>query len=160
MSASPIRYRGECFDSALGDPIPVEKAFELGCDRMVLILTKPERVLRTPGKDELFARGIQRKYPAAAEKLRQRARRYNEGVALAQEYAKKGQGSHGTPLCEGLCGRQENNGLFQHRKRSCMQKIRTMTDAMGHLSVLGIFQIAEKAATELMGELNLGSITP
>ncbi len=80
----------EYFDGALGDPIPVEKAFELGCDRVVLILTKPEHVLRTPGKDELFARGIQRKYPAAAEKLRQRARRYNEGVARAQEYAKQG----------------------------------------------------------------------
>ncbi len=35
----------------------------------------------------------------------------------------------------------------------------SMTDAMGHLSVLGIFQIAEEAATEWMGELNLDSIT-
>ena len=33
---------------------------------------------------------IRRKYPAAAEKLRQRARRYNESVALAQEYARQG----------------------------------------------------------------------
>ncbi len=35
----------------------------------------------------------------------------------------------------------------------------SMTDAMGHLSVLGIFQIAEEAATEFMGALNLDSIT-
>lgn len=78
------------FDGALGDPVPVEKAFDLGCDRVVLILSKPESTLRTPGKDELFARGIQRKYPAAAEKLRQRAQRYNECVARAQEYACQG----------------------------------------------------------------------
>lgn len=80
----------EYFDGALGDPIPVEKAFEMGCDRVVLILTKPENTPRASGKDELFARGIQRRYPVAAEKLRQRARRYNEGVARAQEYARQG----------------------------------------------------------------------
>ncbi len=80
----------EYFDGALGDPIPVEKAFEMGCDRVVLILTKPENTPRASGKDELFARGIQRRYPAAAERLRQRARRYNEGVAQAQEYARQG----------------------------------------------------------------------
>lgn len=78
------------FDGALGDPVPVEKAFELGCDRVVLILSKPESTLRTSGKDELFARGIQRKYPAAAEKLRQRAQRYNACVVKAQEYARQG----------------------------------------------------------------------
>lgn len=35
----------------------------------------------------------------------------------------------------------------------------SITDATGHLSVLGIFQIAEEAATELMGELSLDSVT-
>lgn len=29
------------YDGALGDPVPVEKAFQLGCDRVVVILTKP-----------------------------------------------------------------------------------------------------------------------
>ncbi len=80
----------EYYDGALGDPVPIEKAFELGCDRVVLILTKPENVLRSPKKDEKLAAGIRRRYPAAAEKLCQRARRYNEGVALAQEYARQG----------------------------------------------------------------------
>lgn len=78
------------YDGALGDPVPIEKAFELGCDRVVLILTKPENVLRSPKKDEKLAAGIRRRYPAVAEKLRQRAQRYNEGVALAQEYARQG----------------------------------------------------------------------
>lgn len=78
------------FDGALGDPVPVEKAFRLGCDRVVVILTKPENVLRTPGKDEKLAAGIRKKYPAAAEKMRQRAQRYNESVAAAQEYVRQG----------------------------------------------------------------------
>ncbi len=78
------------YDGALGDPVPVEKAFQLGCDRVVLILTKPESVLRNPKRDEKLAAGIRKKYPAAAEKLCKRAQRYNKSVALAQEYARQG----------------------------------------------------------------------
>lgn len=33
------------YDGALGDPVPVEKAFALGCDCVVVLLTKPENVL-------------------------------------------------------------------------------------------------------------------
>ena len=78
------------YDGALSDPVPVEKAFQLGCDRVVVILTKPEQVLRTPEKDEKVAARIRKKYPAAAEILCQRAQQYNKSVALAQEYAKEG----------------------------------------------------------------------
>ena len=78
------------YDGALGDPVPVEKAFQLGCGRVVVILTKPEQELRTPKKDERIAALIRRKYPAAAEKLCQRAQRYNGSVALAQDYARQG----------------------------------------------------------------------
>ena len=50
---SGLEYRQGAlyFDGALGDPVPVQKAFELGCDRVVLILTKPEREIRHSGKD-------------------------------------------------------------------------------------------------------------
>ncbi len=78
------------YDGALGDPVPVEKAFQLGCDRVIVILTKPEHVLRDPKKDEKLAAGIRKRYPAAAEKLCKRAQRYNESVAMAQEYARQG----------------------------------------------------------------------
>ena len=78
------------YDGALGDPVPIKKAFQLGCDRVVVILTKPEKELRTSRKDEKIAAGIRKKYPAAAEKLCRRAQRYNESVALAQDYARQG----------------------------------------------------------------------
>ena len=78
------------YDGALGDPVPAEKAFELGCDRVVVILTKPENIPRNSKKDERFAAGIRKKYPLAAERLCERAQRYNEEVALAQKYAKQG----------------------------------------------------------------------
>ncbi len=78
------------YDGALGDPVPVKKAFASGCDRVVVLLTRPENVLRTSEQDEKLAARIRKKYPHAAEKLRQRANRYNESVALAQEYAREG----------------------------------------------------------------------
>ncbi len=78
------------YDGALSDPVPIEKAFQLGCDRVVVILTKPESVLRNSKKDQKTASLIRKKHPAAAEKLCQRAQLYNEEVALAKEYAKQG----------------------------------------------------------------------
>lgn len=78
------------YDGALGNPVPVEKAFELGCDLVVLILTKPENKPREQGFDAKLAKRIRKKYPKAAEQLTLRAQHYNEGVAAAREYAKQG----------------------------------------------------------------------
>lgn len=78
------------YDGALGDPIPVRKAFELGCDKVVLILTKPADKPREVGYDAKLAARIQKKYPLAAEQLRLRAEHYNNGVALARSYADQG----------------------------------------------------------------------
>ena len=78
------------FDGALSDPVPIEKAFQEGCDKVVLLLTKPRDILRAPGKDPMIARLIQRRYPGAAEGLRQRAARYNAGVEAARRYAAEG----------------------------------------------------------------------
>lgn len=87
----PYEVRGrQYFDGALGNPVPVQKAFDDGCDRVVLILTKPENILRSSRADELVASQIHKKYPNAARMLRAKAERYNEGVMLAQAYAGKG----------------------------------------------------------------------
>ena len=79
-----------CYDGALGDPVPVAKAFEMGCDKVVLILTLPEDTIRQSGKDERLARRIRKEFPEAAEAMRNRAGRYNEGVELARQYAAEG----------------------------------------------------------------------
>ena len=78
------------YDGALSDPVPLEKAFQLGSDRVVLILTKPEQMLRSPKKDEKLAACIRHAHPAAAEKLCLRAQRYNENVALARMRTRQG----------------------------------------------------------------------
>lgn len=78
------------YDGALSDPIPVQKAFSMGCDRAVLILTKPRAFRRTAGRDEKLARLIRKKYPVAAKKMADRAALYNEQMDCAEEYASAG----------------------------------------------------------------------
>ncbi|MDE7260513.1 MAG: patatin family protein [Oscillospiraceae bacterium] len=78
------------FDGALADPVPVEKAFQCGCDKVVVLLTRPADRERGPGKDAFFADRIQHRYPFAARKLRTRVERYNEGVTLAKKYQEAG----------------------------------------------------------------------
>lgn len=78
------------YDGALGDPVPVQKALDEGCDKIVLILTKPKDVIREPGSDTFFADRIKHRYPHAAESFKQRAKRYNEGVAFAKELEREG----------------------------------------------------------------------
>ena len=82
--------RNPYYDGALGDPVPVEKAFELGCDLVVLILTKPADRPRGQGHDAKLAKRIRKKYPKAAEQLCLRAQHYNESVAIAREYERQG----------------------------------------------------------------------
>lgn len=78
------------YDGALGDTVPLLKAFELGCDRVVLLLTLPLDTVRTADKDKKLAARIRKKYQLAADKLEQRAEHYNEGVALAKKLAAEG----------------------------------------------------------------------
>ena len=39
------------YDGGLSDPIPVKKAFADGCDKLVVILTRPKNYYRSPSKD-------------------------------------------------------------------------------------------------------------
>ena len=79
-----------CFDGALSDPVPVQRALADGCDKVVVILTRPRQVPRSGEQDRLLARFLRRRYPRAAENLCLRAERYNRGVAMAAELEKQG----------------------------------------------------------------------
>lgn len=65
------------YDGGISDPIPYKRAFEKGCDRLVVILTRPKDMFRDPKKDEKIAKLLSRKYPRAAVAVRRRAELYN-----------------------------------------------------------------------------------
>lgn len=61
FACRPYEIQGNLyFDGALGDSVPFEKAFQLGCDRVVVILTKPQDVLRDSAKGEKIAAFIRK----------------------------------------------------------------------------------------------------
>ena len=91
VACKPIEIDGvPYYDGALGDTIPLQKAFADDCDKVVLLLTKPVGTIRADGTDRKLARVIRHKYPKAAEQLSLRAQHYNEGIIRAQELAEEG----------------------------------------------------------------------
>ena len=79
-----------CYDGGLAEPVPIKKAFEEGCEKVVVVLTKPREFLRIPDKDVRISRLIRYKYDKVAHSLKTRAEKYNESVALAKAYEKQG----------------------------------------------------------------------
>lgn len=62
------------YDGALADPVPIQKAFDLGCDRVVLLLTKPSDIPpflpQRPADCPHDRTGISRLCPSAAHPRR------------------------------------------------------------------------------------------
>ena len=69
-----------CYDGGLADPIPYKRAFRAGCDKVIVILTKPRDTIRNSGKDRALAVAIVGDYPKAAETWIGRAELYNRSV--------------------------------------------------------------------------------
>ncbi len=78
------------FDGGIADPVPVQKAIDDGCDRIVLVLTRPKDVIREQHKDVAPARILRRSHPEAAERLLERYAPYNTEVAAAKQYEAEG----------------------------------------------------------------------
>ena len=78
------------FDGALSDPIPVKKAFDLGCDRVILLLTRPEDQARDLHEDDKAVKLLHHRYPAASASLHLRAKKYNDSVAYTRKLAEEG----------------------------------------------------------------------
>ncbi|MCI1966025.1 MAG: patatin family protein [Oscillospiraceae bacterium] len=79
------------YDGGIADPVPIQKAFDDGCGKVAVILTKPRYAVRVQKKDVPLARILRHQYPKAAENLLLRYQKYNSGVALAKKYEKRGQ---------------------------------------------------------------------
>lgn len=64
------------YDGAITDPIPIEKAFEDGCDKVIVVLTRPIDYRKETQYVGTFKR-IKKKYPKMLEKLYARCDLYN-----------------------------------------------------------------------------------
>ena len=53
----------------MSDSIPVQKAMDDGCDKLVVILTKPHDFVKEPERDRFIYKRLCRKYPKIIEAL-------------------------------------------------------------------------------------------
>ena len=91
VANKPYYVNGEpYFDGGMSDPIPLQECLDAGCDKVVLILTRPRDFRRAVSKDKYIAALLSLKYPRAAEAMRRRAKVYNLELDLAENLEKQG----------------------------------------------------------------------
>ena len=78
------------FDGGLSDPIPLEKCLEEGCEKTVIILTRPKDFRRSADSDNMIVKLLRKKYPEAAKAMHTRADHYNSVLDMAVEMEKDG----------------------------------------------------------------------
>ena len=77
----------EYFDGGISNPVPIKEAFKFGCDKVVLLLTKPIDFVRGSRINAFIAKIIRHSYPKAAENLTKMAKSYNDSIKWAKEKA-------------------------------------------------------------------------
>ena len=65
------------YDGGCSDPIPWKRAFDAGCDRVVVVLTRERNYRKGPDKTFRALEASLRKYPAFLDTMRNRAEQYN-----------------------------------------------------------------------------------
>ena len=86
----PYAWKGGLYyDGGLSDPIPYKRCLDAGCDKIVVVLTRPRDYFRDPAKDERMAKLLY-KYPEAAKALTFRSRLYNDQLKDVTELERQG----------------------------------------------------------------------
>lgn len=89
----PVEIDGrEYMDGSISDSIPVKRAFDCGCDRVVAVLAKPVDESATDYSRFKFAidKMYRGDYPIFADRLMDRLERYDEQCKELEEYVKQG----------------------------------------------------------------------
>ena len=79
-------------DGGVSDSIPVKKCLELGCDKVIVVLTQPEGFIKKKISDKKVKtiKFVFRKYPKLVERMLNRHNDYNECIEYINELEKEG----------------------------------------------------------------------
>ncbi|MGN0688437.1 MAG: patatin family protein [Oscillospiraceae bacterium] len=93
MLCSPVELDGKHYlDGSIADSIPIERALSKGCDRLVIVLTKPESNV-APTDYRIFKGVLQtiyKDYPRFVEKCLERVDNYDRTARLMQQLKDEG----------------------------------------------------------------------
>lgn len=105
----PIEIDGKFYmDGGISDSIPFRYALEEGgCDKVVVVLTRPRGYVKTPEKTAKLVKLLYPKYPKLAEALADRHNMYNRELSELYELEKQGKALIITPDKDYKIGRTE-----------------------------------------------------
>ncbi len=90
-ACKPYPIKGNLyFDGGVSEPIPFKKAFDDGCDKVVVMVTRTPDYVKPKQKNLPLISYMLRKYPKVIELLKNRHNAYNESVAAVKELEKQG----------------------------------------------------------------------
>lgn len=106
------------YDGGVSDSIPADRALSQGCDKVVLILSKPRSFVKQPEKFRILYSAACRRYPKIVELLDNRHILYTESFRHAFELEKEGTAfifapSRNLPMSTYAMDAAENQRLYE-----------------------------------------------
>lgn len=74
----------EYFDGGISDPLPIQKAFEFGCDKVVVVVPRP--LVEKKREYSYLMKPFLKKYPETLKLLANRPQIYNDEIKLIKKY--------------------------------------------------------------------------
>lgn len=96
-------------DGGIADSIPYKQPIKAGCDKNIIILTRPRDYIKTDEPAMKLAIRRYKKYPELCEAMKTRAKRYNMSVLEIKKLQSEGKAFVFTPKTTFNVGRTENN---------------------------------------------------
>ncbi|MBQ8170537.1 MAG: patatin family protein [Oscillospiraceae bacterium] len=93
MLCEPVEFDGKHYlDGSIADSIPIERALEMGCDKVVIVLTKPEGNVAPTDyrKFKGVINAMYKDYPAFVEACMTRVERYEKNKQLMEKMQRDG----------------------------------------------------------------------
>ena len=87
----PIKINGSYYmDGGITDSIPFRYALDSGCDKVIVVLTRPRGFVKKPEKLSPLVKALYPKYPNLSKKLAQRHIMYNREISELEQLEKEG----------------------------------------------------------------------
>ncbi|MCI8650428.1 MAG: patatin family protein [Anaerotruncus sp.] len=91
LFSPPVEYQGGLYlDGGIADPIPVRRALDDGCERLIVVLTRDRSYQKSPQGGRMVYRHAFRHYPQMIHALEQRHQLYNTTLQTIRELEREG----------------------------------------------------------------------
>lgn len=131
----PIIYLNgtPCLDGGVADAIPYKRAFDKGCDRVIVVLTREREYIKSDEALQPLMELYYKKYPDFCKTLREKTKRYNECREELFELERQGKVFIISPKSTKDFSRTERDiqkikEFYQHGYNTTMDKIEQLRE--------------------------------